>query len=105
VVSFHGSLTTEQPAKPGQVVTSLLVLNGADDPLVKPADIDGFKKEMLAAGIDYQFINYPGAVHAFTNPEADTYGKKFNLPLAYNARADQESWTEMRGFLDRIFTR
>jgi len=29
--------------------------------------------------------------------------KKFNLPLGYNAEADQKSWKELRNFLDDIF--
>src|SRR5437868_1335374 len=37
---------------------------------------------------------YPGAVHAFTNPEATELGKKFNLPLRYDAKVDQEAKAE-----------
>jgi len=103
VASFHGSLGTSTPAEPGKVKTHVLVLNGADDPFVKPESIDAFKKEMEAAGVDYQFINYPGARHAFTNPGADANGKKFNLPLAYNAEADKQSWAELQKFLEHIF--
>jgi dienelactone hydrolase len=62
-----------------------------------------FKQEMKSAGADSQFISYSGAIHSFTNPEADVWGKKFNLPLAYNAAADKKSWVELRRFLDQIF--
>ena len=55
------------------------------------------------AGVKYTFINYPGAVHSFTNPGADSLGKKFNLPLAYNKKADEESWDEMQKFFHKIF--
>ena len=48
-------------------------------------------------------ISYIGAVHSFTNPEADVYGKKFNLPLAYNADADRKSWEELKKFFGMIF--
>jgi len=58
---------------------------------------------MKNAGVDYQFISYPGAIHAFTNPDADKYGKKFNIPLAYNARADKESWEALKIFLEGLF--
>ncbi len=51
--------------------------------------LDAFKKEMEAANVNYRYINYPGAVHAFMNPEATEKGKQFNLPLAYNAAASQ----------------
>ena len=57
---------------------------------------------MDAAKADYQVIVYPGAKHGFTSPEADTYGKEFNLPLAYDKAADEASWKEMQGFFDRV---
>lgn len=105
VVSFHGSLGTGAPAEPGQVKAKILVLNGADDPFTTPEQLAAFKQEMAAAGADYRIINYPGAKHSFTNPDADAYGKKFNLPLAYNAQADKESWQAMQEFFQRIFAR
>jgi dienelactone hydrolase len=99
VVSFHGGLGTQSPAKPGAVKAKVLVLNGAADPFVKPDQVAAFKKEMQSAGVAYTFIDYPGAVHAFTNPAATANGKKFNLPLAYDADADKKSWAEMQRFL------
>ncbi|HMK51814.1 MAG TPA: dienelactone hydrolase family protein [Thermodesulfobacteriota bacterium] len=48
-------------------------------------------------------MSYPGAVHSFTNPEADEFGKKYNMPIAYNAQADQKSWDELKKFLSTIF--
>lgn len=98
VASFHGSLMAVQPAQPGMVKAKLRVYNGADDKFTTPEAIDAFKKEMTAAKADFTFINYPGAVHAFTNPDATALGKKFNLPLAYNKKADKESWADMTAF-------
>ena len=103
VVSFHGSLATDSPAEKGEVKARVLVLNGEDDPFTKPEQIAAFKREMEAAGVDYTFINYPGAKHAFTNPDADKFGEKFNMPLAYNAEADKKSWAEMRRFFAELF--
>ena len=45
----------------------------------------------------------PGAVHAFTNPEATAKGKQFNLPLAYDAEADKKSKAEMTKFFSALF--
>jgi dienelactone hydrolase len=59
---------------------------------------------MDSAGVSYQFINYPGAKHSFTNPEADIFAKKFDMPLAYNADADHKSWEDMKTFLQKIFS-
>ncbi len=103
VVSFHGGLAAVKPAQPGSVKAKILVLHGDADPIVPPDQVEAFKKEMKAAGADFQFISYPGALHAFTNPEADVLGKKFNLPIAYNAKADKESWNEMKKFFGVIF--
>ncbi len=77
-------------------------LCGADT-VVPPEQVEALKKEMKAAAADFQFISYPGATHAFTNPEATELGKKFNLPIVYNVKADKESWDEMKDFLKKIF--
>jgi dienelactone hydrolase len=102
VVSFHGGLATQTPAKAGAVKAKVLVLNGAADPLVKAEHIAAFKKEMQDAKAKFTFIDYPGAVHAFTNPAATEAGKKFNMPIAYDADADKKSWSEMQGFLKTV---
>ncbi|MCW8890764.1 MAG: dienelactone hydrolase family protein, partial [Sedimenticola sp.] len=70
VASFHGSLGTPAPAKSGVIKAQLLVFNGAADPFVKTEQISQFKSEMDAAGVSYQFFNYQGAKHSFTNPGA-----------------------------------
>lgn len=103
VVSFHGSLPTDSVQNPKQVRAKLLVCNGEDDNFVTAEQIDAFKKAMVDAGINFKFVNYPGAVHSFTNPDADSLGKKFNLPLGYNKQADEESWKDMKLFFDEIF--
>ena len=103
VVSFHGSLATDRRAKPGEVKAKMLVLNGADDPMTTPEQIALFKSEMASAGVDYRFISYLEAKHSFTNPDADAYGKKYHLPLAYNVEADKKSWQAMKEFFKEIF--
>jgi len=99
VAGFHASLGLNTPAPaPGTVKAKVLVMNGADDPFVKPEQYATVKKDFEAAKVDYRVIEYPGAVHAFTNPEATELGKKFNLPLRYDAKADQESKAEAAKF-------
>ena len=105
VVSFHGSLATGNPAEPGVVKARILVCNGADDKMVTPEQIQAFHKEMKAAGVDYKFVSYPGAKHSFTNPGADIYAERFNIPLGYNAEADKGSWQDMQDFLQESFTK
>ena len=103
VVSYHGSVATKSPAKKGDIKTSIRVFNGADDPFVKAEQIEAFKSEMDAAGADYEFVNYPGALHSFTNPGANEKGEKFGLPLAYDPEADKDSWQRTQAFFDQVF--
>lgn len=103
VASFHGSLGGGSTARPGQVRARVLVLNGAADSFVTAEQIEAFKQEMTAAGVDYRFVNYPGALHSFTNPDADEYARKFNMPIGYSAEADKASWEELQRFFAEIF--
>lgn len=103
VASFHGSLATSVPAQPGAVQARVLVLHGADDPLVPDEQVEAFRAEMDAAGVDYRFVAYPGVTHSFTNPEADANAERFGLPLAYDADADAQSWDELQTFLEQLF--
>lgn len=104
VISFHGSLASKDAASPkGSIKPKILVLNGADDTFVTAEQIKSFKQDMQQAGAYYEFVNYPGAKHGFTNTEADDYAKRFNMPLAYNAGADKDSWQRMYQLLKRVF--
>jgi dienelactone hydrolase len=97
VVSFHGGLQGVPPAK-NTVTSRILVLNGAADPYVPAQDITNFKKQLDSVGVPYTFKDYPGALHAFTNPEADELAKKFKMDVGYNAEADKNSWNDMKAF-------
>lgn len=103
VASFHGNLTAVKPAEQSAVKAKIIVFHGADDKFITQEQIEAFKQEMKAAGADLRFIAYPAAVHSFTNPEADAYARKFNIPVAYNAEADKKSWAELKTFLIQIF--
>jgi len=102
VVSFHGNLATQHPAEMGKVKARILVCNGADDEFISAEMIKKFKDEMKAAGANLKFVNYPGAIHSFTNPASTELGKKFNIPLAYNEMADKESWAEMQKLFKKV---
>jgi dienelactone hydrolase len=103
VASFHGNLASQVEAEPGSIQAKVLVLNGADDPFVSAESIEAFKGEMEGLGADMTFINYTGAVHSFTNPGATALGEQFEMPLAYQREADEESWAELDAFLAEIF--
>jgi dienelactone hydrolase len=104
VASFHGSLNPMIPeAKRSPIKSRVIVFNGADDPFVPQEQRDAFRQEMDAAQVSYEFIDYPGATHAFTVPEADGLGVQFNLPLKYDAAADADSWQRLLAFFNQIF--
>jgi dienelactone hydrolase len=103
--SFHGGIQAITPAEEGKVKAFVLVCNGADDPFVTQEQIDAFKKEMDDAKVQYEFVSYEDAIHSFTTPAADSLGKKFNMPLAYNEKADKESWQEMQNVFNKVFNK
>ncbi|MGB5218352.1 MAG: dienelactone hydrolase family protein [Smithella sp.] len=103
VASFHGSLGAVGDVKPGSVKAKIIIFNGDADKFNALEQIKAIKEKMGKAGVNYKFMSYPGAMHSFTNPDADKYAKEFNLPIAYNAEADKKSWEEMKMFLDAIF--
>jgi dienelactone hydrolase len=90
-----------------KVKAKVLICHGAIDPFESKADIDAFKKAIDDAKLDYQFIMYAGAIHAFTNPEADQVARENGLTgkIGYNAEADHRSWRHMQDFFAEIFAK
>ncbi len=97
IVTFHGGLSTAQPAAANSVHTPLLVLNGADDKGQKD-NIVPFEQEMDRAGADWQFVNFSGAVHCFALEAA-------NKPpgCMYNERAAKRAYVMMNDFFRERF--
>jgi dienelactone hydrolase len=99
VVSFHGNLDTPNPADAKNIKGHVLVLHGADDPIVPDTEVLAFEKEMREAKVDWQLVAYGNSVHAFTNwnVPANTPG-----PAAYEAKADKRSWIAMQEFFKEV---
>ncbi len=102
VVSFHGSLAGV-PADKNLLKANVLVCHGEADSFVPAAEVAHFKKQMDSIGASYTFKSYAGATHAFTNPGATAVGKKFSMPIEYNAAADTASWNDMKVFFGQVF--
>jgi dienelactone hydrolase len=98
VVSFHGGLDGVK-ALPGILKSRILVCHGEADPLVSAEEIRSFRQNLDEVNADYRFIAYPGATHAFSNPNATGIGIKYNMPIAYQEEADTKSWEAMKVFL------
>lgn len=99
VVSFHGNLDTPNPNDAKNIKGRVLVLHGAADPLVPDEQVAEFVEEMRQANVDWQLVAYGGAVHGFTNPEANNKAKG----VAYDAEADKRSFAAMQQFFTEIF--
>lgn len=107
VAAFHAGLGLPiMPDSAGVVKAKILVANGADDPMVSAQQVEDFKAVMNDAAVDYKYVEYEGAVHAFTNKGADEIAGKHEMltgALAYNAAADSASWEEMKLLFNKVF--
>lgn len=97
-VSFHGTLDTPDPADAKNIKGALLVLDGASDPLVPRDQLIDFAKEMTDAGVDWQLTSYGGAVHSFTDPNAQVAGM-----MQYDAKVARRAFQAMYDLLDERF--
>lgn len=100
IVSFHGGLfkPTEEDTK--SIKCKVLICNGAADTFIQADDRKALLESFEKNKVDYQFIDYAAAVHAFTNPDAG----KFNIPgVAYDEKADKRSWEHMKTLFKEAF--
>lgn len=98
-ISFHGLLNAPSYANNQPIKAKVLVLHGYDDPMVEPAAVNEFCREMTDAGVDWQVHMYGHTQHGFTNPKA--HDKQ--LGTIFNAEAAERSFQAMSNFLAEIF--
>ena len=103
VIGFHPGFAEVSPAESAGITASVLMICGADDPVVSNEDRRRFENEMRAAHVaDWRLEVYGGVGHSFTNPEISSRG----LPgfFAYDERADRRSWSAMLALFQEAFT-
>lgn len=101
VATFHANLATKLPAKKGVLRAPVLAMNGAEDKFVTHEQIHAFYDEMRAAGADWQFVNFGGAVHCFAEPDEHNTVPGCNFhPPSY-----RRSVRMMRDFFGEAFAR
>jgi dienelactone hydrolase len=100
VVSMHGTLSTPQPAKPGDVKAAVLAVHGADDPIAPKAERDAFEAEMTAAGARWALLTFGGVVHAFTDPQENNPGV-----AVYDETASRHGYALAHAFIADTFAR
>lgn len=98
VASFHGNLATPTPATETPKA-KVIVFQGAADKMTLPA-VPAFVEEMDKVKADWQLVQYGGAVHSFTVPEA---GDDPSKGMAYDKNADERSWKALLEFLTEVF--
>lgn len=103
VASYHGDLTPIVSNPVDTMKARVLIFNGGADPMVSKQNVDKARQKLRDAKVRFKFINYKNAKHAFTNPGATLKGEKFSLPLAYNKKADDDSWQKTMDALKIVF--
>ncbi len=101
-VSFHGSFgaINSGGGDAKNIKAKILVLHGSEDRAVPMKEVLSFQEEMRRAGVDLRMNIYDGAAHSFTNPAS---GNDPSKGVAYNEKADKESWEAMKRFFGEIF--
>lgn len=106
VVSFHGTLNADAAPKGDSYNgPAMLILHGGADPMVKPDAFAGFVQKSLEAGVPLTAVNFPGAVHAFSNPDATEMARKnpsMKGAIAYDEHAARTSIEIMNEYFEMV---
>jgi len=99
VVGFHSGLGTVRPQDAKNIEAKILVIIGADDPIIPREQRLAFEQEMTAAKVDWRMNLCGGAGHSFTNP-----AMKGDRPgFAYHEPSDRRSWAAMLDLFSEVF--
>ena len=97
-VSFHGFLAGPENST-NEIKAKLLALHGDSDPMVGQDQIESFRQEMTSKKVDWQLHVFGGAMHSFTNPEANDP----DFGAVYSKNADKRSWKIFTDLLKELF--
>ena len=97
-VSFHGFLAGPENST-NEIKAKLLALHGDSDPMVGQDQIESFRQEMTSKKVDWQLHVFGGAMHSFTNPEANDP----DFGAVYSKNADERSWKIFTDLLKELF--
>ena len=100
IVSFHGMLTPPQKNEAQKIRSRLLIHHGAEDSFIPVETVKQFQDVLKEKKVDFEFVSHEGAVHGFTRWSA---GNDPSKGIAYNKKADENSWDSMKAFLKKIF--
>src|SRR5262249_38751602 len=98
VVSMHGTLTTPQPAKRGEVKAVVLAVHGAADRVAPRAGRDVLEGEMRAAGACGALPTFGDVSPAFPAPQANVPGR-----AVYDEPATRHGYALAHAFIADAF--
>jgi dienelactone hydrolase len=102
VVGFHPGFGEPRPEQSARITASVLMMCGADDPVVSADERQQFELEMREAKVaDWRLEVYGDVGHSFTNP--GIAGRGLPGRFEYDERADRRSWLSMLRLLDEVF--
>jgi dienelactone hydrolase len=102
VVSLHGGLDyVGMDWSQNTVKAKLLVCTGVEDPIVPWDSLTTFKSNVRNADVNWEIDIYCRAKHSFTRTDAAIQSTPERA--AYDAQADQRSWSAMLSFLHEVF--
>ncbi|WP_232494846.1 dienelactone hydrolase family protein [Novosphingobium kaempferiae] len=99
-IALHASLDTTRPQDARHIRGRVLACIGSEDPIIPFKQRAEFEEEMRAGGVAWELQILGGAVHSFTNPEADAIGKPDRI--RYEPQADRRSWTSAMALLSDV---
>jgi dienelactone hydrolase len=97
-VSLHGNLSLPGKIDNEPIRARILALHGDADPYVPTEQVEAFLKEMRGVDVDWQLVSYGGAVHSFTDPDANMPGQAM-----YDAKVARRAFATMHDFLGEAF--
>jgi len=102
IVGFHPGLGNKRPEDSRNIIGSVLMLCGADDPILPFETRQAFELEMRDAKVaDWRMELYGGVGHSFTNPDIDARG--LGSSFRYDQSADHRSWASATALLAEVF--
>ena len=93
-------MTAATASEAKAIKAELLVNHGHADPFVPQSAVQAFENALAGSKANWTVVQYSGARHSFTVKGIESKGVD---GLAYDARAERQSWRAMRGLFTEVF--
>ncbi|MFJ7628208.1 dienelactone hydrolase family protein [Streptomyces sp. NPDC097595] len=92
VIGTVNGLGTGRPGETARIRCPVWAGVGSEDPIMGPAQRDAFTADMQSAGVDWRFVVYGGALHAFHHPPVDHAAPP---GVGHHPRHAQRAWCDV----------